>query len=32
MQEMLNLSQNFWTNKYETNKIGWDSLNKSGFI
>lgn len=24
MQEMLNLSQNFWTNKYETNKIGWD--------
>lgn len=24
MQEMLNLFQNFWTNKYETNKIGWD--------
>lgn len=24
MQEMLNLSENFWTNKYETNKIGWD--------
>ena len=24
MQEMLNLSEKFWTNKYETNKIGWD--------
>ncbi|MHB0755955.1 methyltransferase domain-containing protein [Polaribacter sp. M15] len=24
MREMLNLSENFWTNKYETNKIGWD--------
>lgn len=24
MQEMLNLSEDFWENKYKTNKIGWD--------
>jgi thiopurine S-methyltransferase len=23
-QEMLNLSEDFWENKYKTNKIGWD--------
>ena len=24
IQEMLNLSEGFWENKYKTNKIGWD--------